>query len=104
MVYRQYRLCFASKLLFKPHDEESPEKCFVCRSQGFLFYGIHMFRHTSVSLQLQAGISIADAAKRAGHAHPDVTLRIYSHTLKKNDLHCCEAVMKAMPKMPKREA
>ena len=64
----------------------------------------HMFRHTSVSLQLQAGISIADAAKRAGHARPDVTLRIYSHTLKKNDLHCCEAVTKAMPKMPKREA
>ncbi|MBQ8967246.1 MAG: site-specific integrase [Ruminococcus sp.] len=47
----------------------------------------HMFRHTSVSLQLQAGISIADAAKRAGHARPDVTLRIYSHTLKKNELH-----------------
>ena len=64
----------------------------------------HMLRHTLVSLQLQAGISIADAAKRAGHAHPDVTLRFYSHTLKKNDLHCCEAVTKAMPKIPKREA
>lgn len=63
----------------------------------------HMFRHTSVSLQLQAGISIADAAKRAGHTRPDVTLRIYSHTLKKNDLHCCEAVTKAMPKMPKQD-
>ena len=60
--------------------------------------------HTSVSLQLQAGISIADAAKRAGHARPDVTLRIYSHALKKNDLHCCEAVTKVIPKMPKREA
>ena len=63
----------------------------------------HMFRHTAVSLQLQAGISITDAAKRAGHARPDVTLRIYSHTLKKNDLHCCEAVTKAMPQMPKRD-
>ena len=64
----------------------------------------HMFRHTSVSLQLQAGISIADAAKRACYARLDVALRIYSHALKKNDLHCCEAVTKAMPKMPKREA
>ncbi len=64
----------------------------------------HMFRHTAVSLQLQAGISIADAAKRAGHARPDVTLRIYSHALKKNDLHCCEAVTKAMPKKPKHDA
>ena len=64
----------------------------------------HMFRHTAVSLELQAGISIADVAKRAGHARPDVTLRIYSHALKKNDLHCCEAVTKVMPKMPKRDA
>ena len=40
-------------------------------------YRIRVFDHTSVSLQLQAGISIADAAKRAGHARPDVTLRIY---------------------------
>ncbi|MBR5364386.1 MAG: site-specific integrase [Oscillospiraceae bacterium] len=32
----------------------------------------HMFRHTAVSLELQAGISIADAAKRAGHARPVV--------------------------------
>ncbi len=61
-------------------------------------YRIRVFDYTSVSLQLQAGISIADAAKRAGHARPDVTLRIYSHALKKNDLHCCEAVTKAMPK------
>ncbi len=67
-------------------------------------YRIRVFDHTSVSLQLQAGISIADTAKRAGHARPDVTLRIYSHALKKNDLHCCEAVTKVMPKMPNREA
>ena len=62
-----------------------------------------MFRHTSVSLQLQAGIIIADAAKRAGHARSYVTLRIYSHALKKNDLLCCEAVTTVMSKMPKRE-
>ncbi len=63
----------------------------------------HMFRHTSVSLQLQAGISIADAAKRAGHARPTITLSIYSHTIKNNDRHLCEAVTRAMPQMPKRE-
>ena len=34
MVYRQYRLCFASKLLFKPHDEESPEKCLCKQISG----------------------------------------------------------------------
>lgn len=31
-------------------------------------------------------------------------MTILWYTLKKNDLHCCEAVTKAMPKMPKREA
>ena len=46
-------------------------------------YRIRVFDHTSVSLQLQAGISIEYAAKRAGHARPDATLSIYSHTLKK---------------------
>lgn len=41
----------------------------------------HQFRHTSISLQLQAGISVPDAAKRAGHARPDVTVIIlYGHT------------------------
>ena len=78
-------------------------QCFT-RQHGLPRIHPHMFRHTSVSHQLQAGISIADAAKRAGHARPDVTLRIYSHALKKNDLHCCEAVTKVMPKMPNREA
>ncbi|WP_242871963.1 relaxase/mobilization nuclease domain-containing protein [Ruminococcus sp. YE78] len=63
----------------------------------------HQFRHTAISLQLQNGISIPEAAKRAGHSRPDVTLRTYSHTLKDNDRHCCEVVTKAIPKMPKRK-
>jgi integrase len=62
----------------------------------------HQFRHTAISLQLQNGISIPEAAKRAGHSRPDVTLRTYSHTLKDNDRHCCEVVTQAIPKMPKR--
>ncbi|MCM1330018.1 MAG: site-specific integrase [Ruminococcus sp.] len=61
----------------------------------------HQFRHTSISLQLQAGISVPDAAKRAGHSRPDVTMSIYAHTLRNNDRHCCEAVTKAIPILPK---
>lgn len=63
----------------------------------------HQFRHTAISLQLQSGISVPDVAKRAGHTRPDVTMSIYAHTLKNNDVHCCEAVTKAIPKMPKRK-
>ncbi|MDE5859722.1 MAG: hypothetical protein K2H23_04990 [Oscillospiraceae bacterium] len=47
-------------------------------------------------MQLQAGISVPDADKSAGHARPDVTLQIYAYTLKSNDKHCCEAVTKAI--------
>ena len=60
----------------------------------------HQFRHTAISLQLEAGISVPDIAKRAGHARPDVTLGIYAHTLRNNDKHCCEAVTKAIPQLP----
>ncbi|MCM1330913.1 MAG: tyrosine-type recombinase/integrase [Ruminococcus sp.] len=61
----------------------------------------HQFRHTSISLLLQAGVSVPDAAKRAGHSRPDVTMSIYAHTLRNNDRHCCEAVTKAIPILPK---
>lgn len=61
----------------------------------------HQFRHTAISLQLQAGISVADIAKRAGHARPDVTLGIYAHTLRNNDKHISEVVTQAIPQLPK---
>ena len=57
----------------------------------------HQFRHTSVSLQLQEGISIPDIAKRAGHSRPDVTLSVYAHTMRNNDKHLSEAVTKSLP-------
>ncbi|MDR0197642.1 MAG: site-specific integrase [Oscillospiraceae bacterium] len=60
----------------------------------------HQFRHTSISLQLQAGVSAPEAARRAGHARPDITLSIYGHVLKTNDKHCCEVVAKALPGWP----
>ena len=63
----------------------------------------HQFRHTAISLQLQAGISIPDIAKRAGHSRPDVTLGIYAHTLKNNDKHISEVVTKALPQLPLAE-
>jgi integrase len=64
----------------------------------------HKFRHTSISLQLQSGISVPDVSKRAGHARPDVTLSFYSHTMKNNDKHCCKAVTKVLPNFPQSVA
>ena len=73
------------------------------KKNGLPNYHPHQFRHTAISLQLQAGISVPDVSKRAGHARPDVTLSIYAHTLKNNDVHCCEAVTKVLPTMPKHK-
>jgi integrase len=56
----------------------------------------HQFRHTSISLQLDSGINFVDVSKRAGHARPDVTLSLYAHTMRNNDIHCCEAVSGAI--------
>ena len=70
------------------------------KKNGLPRFHPHQFRHTAISLQLQAGISVPDVAKRAGHSRPDVTLGIYSHVLKNNDRHCCEAVTKALPQLP----
>ncbi|MDR2533139.1 MAG: tyrosine-type recombinase/integrase [Oscillospiraceae bacterium] len=71
------------------------------QKQGLPEMSPHKFRHIAISLQLQAGISIPDVAKRAGHSRPDVTLSFYAHTMKNNDKHCCEAVTKAMPQFAK---
>lgn len=60
----------------------------------------HIFRHTSISLQLDEGISITDVSKRARHSRPDVTVRVYAHTMKNNDRHCCEAVTRRLPSLP----
>ena len=73
------------------------------KNNGLPHYHPHQFRHTAISLQLQAGISVPDVAKRAGHSRSDVTLSVYGHILRNNDKHCCEAVTKVLPKLPKRE-
>ncbi len=76
----------------------TPFYFFGCTFEYSFFNSVY----DAIGMKEQAGISTADAAKRAVHARQDVTLRIYSHALKKNDLHCCEAVTKAMPKMPRQ--
>ncbi len=63
----------------------------------------HQFRHTSISIQLEAGTSVPEVSKRAGHSRCDVTLGIYAHMLRNNDRRCCEAVTKVIPQLPKAE-
>lgn len=82
------------------HEEQSPKSGFVfvkkngkiysrqavgfrnlCRQAGIPPRGFHSLRHTHVSYILSHKINPDVAQKRAGHANPDITLRIYNHVL-----------------------
>ena len=76
---------------------------YFLKKNGLPHYHPHQFRHTAISIQLQAGISLPEVSKRAGHARSDVTLQVYSHVLNNNDRHCCEVVTKMIPQLPKAE-
>ena len=45
----------------------------------------HSLRHTSITLQLMAGVPIKAVSQRAGHADERITLNIYTHFLKEED-------------------
>ena len=48
---------------------------------------IHAFRHTCVSYLLASGkFSIAEVAQIVGHSSPAITLQIYTHVIRKNQL------------------
>lgn len=48
---------------------------------GLPAHGLHALRHTNASLQLQAGVGIAEIAAHLGHENPTVTARTYAHVL-----------------------
>lgn len=45
----------------------------------------HALRHTSITLQILAGVPIKAVSQRAGHADEHITLSIYTHFLKEED-------------------
>lgn len=50
----------------------------------------HSLRHTSITLQLLAGVPIKAVSQRAGHADERITLNIYTHFLKEEDKKAAE--------------
>lgn len=46
----------------------------------------HSLRHTAITLQIMANIPLKVVSQRAGHANEKITLEIYTHTLKSQDL------------------
>jgi integrase len=53
----------------------------ACRAAGVPRFGLHDLRHRRLSLWHHEGVPGADAARRAGHSRPSITLDVYSHVL-----------------------
>lgn len=56
----------------------------------------HDLRHTRISILLSHGVSVIDAAKRAGHKQPTTTANIYSHVLAKADQKAADVFSSAL--------
>lgn len=54
-------------------------------NHGFKHIPPHSLRHTSITMQLKAGVPIKAVSTRAGHANENITLAIYTHLLKEQD-------------------
>lgn len=57
---------------------------------------LHDLRHLNVSYMLDAGVPIAEVARRAGHTTPQTTLTIYTHAIKEQDEEAATALDEAL--------
>ena len=57
---------------------------------------IHDLRHTAATLMLAARVSLTNVSKILGHSNPEVTARVYAHSLEANRRHAIEAVARLL--------
>lgn len=59
---------------------------------GFPRVHLHTLRHTHASQLLRGGVSVTEVSKRLGHATPLVTLTVYAHVLRGEDVEAARLV------------
>ena len=59
---------------------------------GFKNIPPHSLRHTSITMQLKAGVPIKAVSARAGHSSERITLDIYTHMLQSQDEQAAEII------------
>lgn len=52
---------------------------------GLEYIPPHALRHTSITMQIKAGVPLKTVSQRAGHSDEHITLNIYTHCLKEED-------------------
>lgn len=81
------------KPLFQTHidriKDEAIEKAKIRRIRT------HDLRHSHASNLISEGISIVAVSRRLGHSSIDMTLRVYTHLLEKNDEQLIEFIEKS---------
>jgi len=64
----------------------------VCKSLNLPDVTPHGLRHMHASLLLDEGVPITAVSARLGHANPQVTLKVYAHSLAGQDLQAARAI------------
>lgn len=76
----------SNRVVFKKNGEPPLPKSFyrnykrILERAGLPAVSMHALRHTSITLQLEAGASLKSVSMRAGHADTQITSNIYSHS------------------------
>lgn len=66
------------------------------KRHGLPHIDIHTWRHTCVSMLIDAGESIPNVANYVGHSTPTVTMSIYAHSIKESENKLSNSVEKYM--------
>jgi integrase len=64
----------------------------ACKSLKLPRVSFHALRHTHASALIAAGLDVVAISRRLGHANPTVTLNIYGHLFKKDDIAAAVAI------------
>ncbi len=68
----------------------------ACQRAGVPAITFHGFRHLHASLLLAAGLPVPAVSQRLGHATPAITMSVYAHALKAQDVAAAEAIGKLL--------
>lgn len=71
----------------EPADPNSIDRWlnYLLRDSNLPHVSVHSLRHTNITLQINAGVSLVTVSSRAGHSRTSTTTDVYSHFILSND-------------------
>lgn len=66
------------------------------KSNGFPKLHPHCFRHSMVTVAIEAGVPVTDVAARAGHKDTTTTLKVYAHATQVGAVKARDTFSKAL--------